>query len=88
MDAMVGCLIAPINQRVAAFNHLDTAVGLRKRSKMGIILPELRAKRSNVRPHIAQGNSVKVADSGCQQHMSPGASELLRISFRIEFPPF
>ena len=73
VDEMVGALVALVNQRVVAGQHLGFRVILSEGGKVWVVQPQIRARSSDIRQKISRKSGVQIPDGRSQHHDVSGA---------------
>ena len=61
MQAVVGCLIALINQRIGAFELFDRPGIITQRAEIGIVIPEFRTSGPDVGEELLRVTNVQIS---------------------------
>ena len=82
MQAMVGELVRKINQRIFAFQSFDSGILFIQEGEVGIVLPDFRTTRANIRRKLVGIPFMKIPHGGGQHHKVAGRKTV----FQDQFP--
>ena len=82
VNAMIRRLVAPVDQRIMAVNHLHFALVLRERDQVGVVGPKRRAGGVRVGDELIGVAPMQVTDRRRQHDDIPGGER----TFKNELP--
>lgn len=77
IEEMAGFLVAAVDERVVAVEHLHVGVAFRQRRQVRVVAPQVRAGRADVGQELARVATMQIPHRGGQHHDVAGRLEVL-----------